>query len=294
MNTSATLSRREAVGGLASLLAAGLWPGALRAAGESPKAAYEEFTFVQANDFHHEEPACDPWFEALFKQMGAHPGAELFFLLGDFANKRKRESFEAMRRFAKTLPKPFYTVPGNHDNDLDKTTSVYSEFFPGQLNYTFAHRGWQVVALDSTQGNAGSNTRVQPATLAWLDAELPKLDPKKPTILVTHFPLARETRNAATNADDVLARFLPFNLRVVLGGHYHAKTEVKRGEFAIVTNACCSRVANNHDGTKDKGYWLCRAKADGTVERSFQLFTFAAPATPTTPATRSPTAAKPA
>ncbi len=271
----AAFTRREALTGLSALLAAGLWPGALRAASESPR-PFEEFTFVQANDFHHQEPACDPWFEALFKQMGAHAGTELFLLLGDFANAGKRESLEVMRRLAKTLPAPFYTSPGNHDNDLDKTTSVYSEFFPDRINYAFEHRGWQVVAIDSTMGNAGGNTKVQPATFAWLDKELPKLDPKKPTILATHFPLAKETRSSSLNGEEVLSRFLPFNLRVVLGGHYHARTEVKRGAYALVTNACCSRFAGNHDGAKDKGYWLCRAKADGTVERSFQLFTLPA------------------
>ena len=50
-------SRREALGRLAALLAAGLWPGTLRAAAARNPAA--EFTFVAANDFHHREPACD-------------------------------------------------------------------------------------------------------------------------------------------------------------------------------------------------------------------------------------------
>ena len=63
---SSGCTRREALGRLAALLAAGLWPGALRAAATGGQA--EEFVFVAANDFHHHEPACDAWFTALFRQ----------------------------------------------------------------------------------------------------------------------------------------------------------------------------------------------------------------------------------
>lgn len=270
MELKETCSRREALGRLAGLLAAGLWPGALVAAAGSAK--FGEFTFVAANDFHHDSVACDPWFTALFKQIAGHAEAEFCLGLGDIAHKGKPESIATIARLAKAAGLKFHAVPGNHDNDLDQTTSVYSQVLPGQLNYTLNRHGWQIVLLDSTDGNKWGQTTVQPATLAWLDAELTKLDPRAPTILCTHFPLASTVKLCPVNAEAVLARFEKFNLQLVLGGHHHGQTLNKRGTADVVTNVCCARVVNNHDGTTFKGYWLCRARTDGTVNREFVEF----------------------
>ena len=265
------LTRREAMGRLAALLAAGLWPGALRAgtAGRGTK----RFTFAVANDFHHHEPACDAWFAALFRQIAAHDGVAFCFGLGDLAHKGAPTSIAAVARLAAEAGLPFHASPGNHDNDLEETTALYARELPDSLNYRFEHGGWQFVVIDSTEGKKWGQTRVQPATLAWLDAELPRVDPRQPLVLATHFPLASSTPLCPLNAEEVLARFTGHNLRLVLGGHHHGKTEAVRGECVLVTNVCCSRVAGNHDGTTVKGYWLCHVPADGTIEREFVEFT---------------------
>jgi hypothetical protein len=264
-------TRRVALGRLAALLAAGLWPGALRAQAAGARA--EEFTFAAANDFHHFEAACDPWFAALFRQIAAQEDVEFCLGLGDLAHKGSPASMATVARLAEEAGVRFLATPGNHDNDLEETTALFDRELPGQLNYTFVHRGWRLVVIDSTDGRKWGQTRVQPATLAWLDAELPKLDPAQPLVLATHFPLASSTPLCPLNAEEVLARFVNHNLRLVLGGHHHGRTEVARGTYALVTNACCSRVAGNHDGTKAKGYWLCRTQADATVRRDFVEFT---------------------
>jgi hypothetical protein len=40
------------------------------------------------------------------------------------------------------------------------------------------------------------------------------------------------------------------------------------GKTTLTTNRCCSFRRANHDGTKEKGFFLCRAK-DGKIERKF-------------------------
>ena len=75
------------------------------------------------------------------------------------------------------------------------------------------------------------------------------------------------------NADDVLNRFLEFNLSAVFCGHYHGLTERKLRTTTITTDRCCSRVRSNHDGSKEKGWFVCRAMALGEVTRQFVEFT---------------------
>lgn len=267
--TASVCTRREAMGRFAGLLAAGLWPGALRAAAEVTAA---EFTFVAANDFHHHEPACDAWFARLFRQIAAHEGVGFCLGLGDLAHKGQPASMAAVARLAAEAGLRFYVTPGNHDNDLEESTALFARQLPGRINYRFDHRGWEFIVIDSTEGKKWQDVHIGPSTLAWLDAELPKVDPRQPVVLCTHFPLAASTPLCAANAEEVLGRFTGHNLRLVLGGHHHGRTEAKRGKYALVTNACCSRVAGNHDGTTTKGYWLCRTTATGAVRREFVEF----------------------
>jgi hypothetical protein len=114
--------------------------------------------------------------------------------------------------------------------------------------------------------------RIGDATFAWLKAALPKLDPKKPTVVLTHFPLGAGVKYRPLNAEAVLERFLDFNLRGAFSGHYHAQTAVAHRGIEVVTNACCARVRENHDGTKAKGYFVANGTPDGTLTREFVPF----------------------
>ena len=167
---------------------------------------------------------------------------------------------------------PFYPVPGNHDNDIEENTRIYTDVFPGRLNYTWKHAGWQFVALDTTEGKKWKTTQVSVETLAWLEATVPTLDPAAPTVLCTHFPLTPIRNLTPSNAEDVLARFVKVNLRGAFSGHFHGQSAVSRAGVDLVTNVCCSRFAKNHDGSLAKGYWLCHARSDGVLRRTFVPF----------------------
>lgn len=265
---AASCTRRQALGRLASLLALGLWPGVRSVrAGET-----EPFTFLVANDFHHRDAGCDAWFAALFRQMTAPRDAAFCLAVGDLADQGAPESLASLRHAASAAGLTFHPVPGNHDNDVEKNTRLYSTVYPERLNYAFAHGGWQFVGLDSTEGEKYKDTTISNETLQWLDRELPKLDPRRPTVVFTHFPLAQEVTMCPLNAEAVLERLLPFNLRAVFSGHFHGQTRHQRRESELVTNACCARVRSNHDGTNTKGYWKVRAEPDGSLHRDFVDF----------------------
>lgn len=253
---------------LAALLAAGCWPGARGARGMGGE---ESFRFLVANDLHHLSAECDPWFEALVSQMKGHEGVGFALLVGDLAETGERHNLEAIRDHFVRLGVPVYAQIGNHDYRSAIDREAYEALFPDRLNYTFAHAGWQFVGIDSTQGTDWQDTEVQPTTLRWLDETLPALDRARPTVLFTHFPLAAGVQMAPRNAEDVLRRFLGFNLRGVFSGHWHGLTEHRFQRADVVTNVCCARSRGNHDGSKQKGYWLVRAE-DDQLRRRFIEF----------------------
>ena len=237
----------------------------------SVEAGGPPFRFIVVNDLHHGSPECDPYFAALVRQMKTHRGVAFALLLGDLADTGKVEDLKAIQDHFRRLGGPFYPVIGNHDYASPTDRHAYEQVFPGRINYWFEHRGWQFVGLDSTQGTDYQNTRIQPATLSWLAATLPRLDRRKPTVLFTHFPLGEGTPMRPLNAADLLQHFADFNLRGGFSGHHHAFTLRKFENAELVTNRCCSRLRDNHDGTKEKGYWLETA-AQAVLTREFVPF----------------------
>lgn len=259
--------RRFGAGALFSLGTAA-WPGCRSAEG---RAAGGAFRFLAVNDLHHASASCDPWFEALVRQMRAHDDVELALLLGDLADDAQPASHAAVRAHFAGLGVPVVATPGNHDLRSARDRAGYDAAFPKSTNRVLRHRGWQLVLIDSTQGTEYENTRVSAETLAWLDATLPRMDRRRPTVLATHFPLGTGVKMRPLNADAVLERFLEFNLRGVLGGHYHASTRVMHRGVDVVTNRCCARVRGNHDGSVEKGYFLVHC-GEGGMRREFVPF----------------------
>jgi len=252
-----------------TLLAAGLWPGWLHA-DDAPESG--EFSFIVINDLHYLDDKGDPWFElvvGMIKQMKQSP--ELCLLVGDLADIGTAGQLAAIRDHFKPLKLDVHVVIGNHDYIKNDSRATFDELYKDSINYRFDHRGWQFVALDSTDGWQVRGTKIQPATLQYLDDVVPKLDKEKPTVLFTHFPLGPDLRERPKNAEDVLNRFKQHNLQAVYNGHFHGFTEHQVRKAIVTTNKCCSFAKGNHDGTKEKGFFLCTASEGKIARKSFEV-----------------------
>ncbi len=260
-------TRREMLGWTAGgLLAAGLWPGALAAEGKGEPG---DFSFLVVNDTHYLDRRCGPWLETAVRQMKGHAEKPEFCLLaGDLADGGKAEQLAAVRDLFTGLGVATYPVIGNHDYPSQDDRTSYEKLFPGRINYLFDHRGWYFLGVDSSDGMRWDGTAIAAATLRYLDETLPKLDRARPLVVFTHFPLGPGVKHRPTNADGVLERFKDHNLQAVFCGHFHGFTERRVAAAAVTTNRCCSFSRGNHDDSKEKGYFLCRAHA-GKVERTF-------------------------
>ena len=247
-----------------TLLALGLWPGTLRAAGNG---LGDTFRFLVINDTHYITKECGGYLDGVVQQMKQH-NAEFLLHAGDLTEKGETSSLEAVKSIFRDLRIPMYPVIGNHDYLTQTDRRGYVQTFPMRVNYYLRRRGWQFVGLDSSDGLRYDKIAIQDATFRWLDDYLPRLNPQQPTVLFTHFPLGLDVKYRPTNADAVLDRFRDFNLRAVFNGHYHSLTEHTRGDMIITTNRCCALKRDNHDKSKEKGYFLCTASPAG-VTREF-------------------------
>ena len=89
------ISRREALQRLSAgtLLALGLWPGALRADNETPT---DPFRFLVINDTHCTSPQCGRYLEGVVAQMKQEQ-AELCLHAGDLTDKADRDYFAVVK-----------------------------------------------------------------------------------------------------------------------------------------------------------------------------------------------------
>jgi len=263
--TSALLTRREMLrlsGG--GLFALGLGASSLPLAAAEPAA----FRFIVINDIHCRDEQCHPWFRKIVASMRPHR-PDFCLINGDLCENGRADQLSAVKEIFGSLGVPLYATVGNHDYFTDTDHTPFDKLFPGSVNYHFQHAGWQFLGLDSTQGRAVVFTTIQPATLAWLDATLPTLDPAKPTVICTHFPLGDGVLCRPLNAGDLLSRFDHFNLRATFSGHWHGYAE-RHFEQATVTNSRCgSWWRPNNDGSPQKGYFFCEATPGGDIRHQF-------------------------
>ncbi|HVT80906.1 MAG TPA: metallophosphoesterase [Phycisphaerae bacterium] len=239
------------------------------------------FTFAVLNDLHYMTPEDRPWLDRLVRQVNAVPELELVLVLGDLAEDGSRSELEAARQILTGLSVPWYVVPGNHDGPPNRPIGSgvaglrdYESLFPKRRNYSFTHKGWQFIGLDTTNGSGYQLLPIPEDTKGFARDAAAALDRKAPTILFTHMPLDPAVRFSSADGFDLLRILAPLNLRIVFSGHFHGLTEAiapppNPQHLKLLTNRCCSRTRELHDGSTKRGFFQCRASADQTVAYSF-------------------------
>ncbi len=264
------LTRREMLRlGAAGVFALGWGPRQLLG---NSAGAPENFAFIAVNDLHFSDQNCRPWFDQVVAEMKrSAPEAEFCLLGGDLADNGTPAQLKNVRDAFARLRIPVYSVIGNHDYLTANNRAPYLQIFPDRINYLFDYRGWQLLGLDTSDGQKSRFTVISDATLHWLDKNLPRLDRARPTIVFTHFPLSGIFFVRPLNADALLDRLRGFNVQAIFSGHYHGYTEHQIRGATLTTDRCCSRIRENHDGTKEKGWFVCQT-GKGQVTRRFVEF----------------------
>ena len=228
------------------------------------------FDFLVVNDTHYTDEGCRKWLGRVVAAMRkSAPQAAFCLHAGDLTDRGTLGESTAVAEVFGRLGCPIYPVPGNHDYLTSDDRSGYDARFPGRINYRVDHAGWHFLALDSTEGTSSRNTTISAATLAWLDAELPKLEPSRPVFAFTHFPLGENRAFRPRNADALVARLVTTPLRWVHSGHWHGESLTSHEGASLTTSRCCARLRENRDGSPLKGWHVYRAGADGTLARRF-------------------------
>jgi len=149
----------------------------------------------------------------------------------------------------------WYFTIGNHDRYWGDGPqggiygeALFTSFF-GHPYYTFDHKGWRFIVLNSTEICEGKYC-ISDAQYRWLETVLAETPANQPIVISTHVPflslyypvLEGRYTDADTfaNQKQVFDRFAGHNLKLVLQGHQHLYEEIKVKRVQFITAGAVS------------------------------------------------------
>jgi Icc protein len=280
------------------------------AAGASPGS----FDFVFFTDTHIEPEldaphGCDMCFR---KIAGLQPdfaimGGDHVFDAVSVDRVRATAVFDLYKKTEQSLQMPIYHAIGNHDIFGVNTKSGAAPGDPGygkkmyedrvgKTYYSFDHKGWHFVVLDSIQPTEDRlwQAQIDLAQMAWLKEDLARTGTVTPVIVTVHVPLVTafatysekihsgQKYNTLTvdNAPEVLATFEGHNIVAVLQGHLHVNEmiQLKNTQY-IVGGAVCANWWRGPRMGYPEGFTVVSAR-NGKVTTRYETYGFKAIAAP--------------
>jgi hypothetical protein len=210
--------------------------------GCATRAASADFYFVQLSDTHwgYQGPA-NPDAAVTLRKAVATVNAlptppEFIVFTGDLTHttddpvERRRRLAEFKSIVADLQVKAVRFMPGEHDASLDRA-AAYKEYF-GETFYTFDHKGVHFIAVDNV---SDPGAKIGDEQLAWLSADLAKLDKQAPIVVLTHrplFDLAPKWDWATRDGAQAIELLMPFANVTVFYGHIHQEHHHMTGHIA--------------------------------------------------------------
>ena len=201
-----------------------------------------DFYFVQLSDTHWgykgpDNPESANTLRKAVATVNALPKQPDFIMFtGDLTHttddpvERRRRLTEFKQIVSDLKVKTVRFMPGEHDASLDRGVA-YREFF-GDPNYSFDHRGIHFVVVDNV---SDPGSKIGDEQLAWLSADLAKLDKAAPLVVFTHrplFDLAPKWDWATRDGAKAVEMLMPFKNATVFYGHIHQEHHHMTGHIA--------------------------------------------------------------
>lgn len=211
-------------------------------AGCATRADGADFYFVQLSDTHWGyQGAANPDAAVTLRKAVAAVNAlptppEFVVFTGDLTHttddpaERRRRLAEFKTIAADLQVKTVRFMPGEHDASLDRG-AAYKEHF-GETFYAFDHKGVHFIAVDNV---SDPGAKIGDEQLAWLRADLARLDKQAPIVVLTHrplFDLAPKWDWATRDGAQALELLMPFANVTVFYGHIHQEHHQMTGHIA--------------------------------------------------------------
>ena len=183
--------------------------------------AQSVFRFAQLTDLHLSPNNPNPTEDLLrsVAQINATDNIDFVLVTGDITEEGDRATMEKVKSCLDLLKVKYYVALGNHETKWsDSGCTAFGEIF-GSERFEFEHKGFLFLGFNSGPLMRMAYGHVVPQDIRWMTERMEHAGKDKPVILVTHYPLKdRDVDNWYEVTDAVR----PYNVRLFIGGHYHA------------------------------------------------------------------------
>jgi Icc protein len=307
-----TLDRRTFLKSAALTAAAATLPPKAAWSANTSSPAHFDFVFFTDTHIQPELDAgkgCDMCFHkiATINADFAIMGGDHVFDAVSVDRARATTVFDLYQKTQSAIKMPLHQVIGNHDifgvntasgaspSDPGYGKKMYEDRF-GKTYYSFDHKGWHFIILDSIQPTDDRlwDARIDPVQLAWLKDDLQRTAPNAPIIITVHVPLVsayatwgqpvtpgqKYSTLTIANAPEVLAAFEGHNVVAVLQGHLHInETVALRNTQYITGGAVCGNWWKGPRMGFPEGFTVVSAR-NGAISIRYESYGFKAVAAP--------------
>jgi 3',5'-cyclic AMP phosphodiesterase CpdA len=187
-----------------------------------------------------EEPRLEPGLAALIERIDP----ELIVASGDLTHRGRRAQHERAAAFLKSLGRPIFAVPGNHDipyTPIARFTRTYEQFERHweTTEPTYSSERLHVVGLNSVRPWRHQSGKIRAAQLEDAAHRLAQSPSQALRVVVLHHHLLgapwRTRKKPVARRSRVLAGLVDAGAELVLAGHIHQAAVSERHEFEVVS-----------------------------------------------------------
>lgn len=214
----------------------------------------QSFRFAQLTDLHLSPVNAAPTEDLLksIAQINATDSIDFVLITGDLTEEGDRGSLLRLKEYLGLLKMPYHIVLGNHETKWsDSGCTAFSEIF-GDERIAFHHKGFLFLGFNSGPLMRMAYGHVAPQDIAWMKNEMQQA--QCPTILFSHYPMLD---GDVDNWYEVTDAVRPYNVRLFIGGHYHA---CKRLSYDGIPGILMRSNLRDKDGKP--GYGIYEVTAD--------------------------------
>ncbi|KAA6329744.1 Outer membrane protein assembly factor BamB [termite gut metagenome] len=178
-----------------------------------------EFRFALITDLHITQNASAVEdLQNAVNQINASDDIEFVLVTGDITEEGDSASMLKAKSILDQLKVKYYAIPGNHETKWSESgVTDFGNIFGGE-RFKFEYKGILFLGFNTGPLMRMAEGHVAPQDITWLKKELKAVGKKKPVFLITHYPLLP---GDVDNWYDLTDAVRLYNIRVLLGGHYH-------------------------------------------------------------------------